>query len=138
MAFIIIMILAMSSGNKTTDVYMHVEGTVRHILLSNGLLSPLIIVVCIPFYLCLIRPRIRYCIPGILKRMGLGIVLMLLSLLCTLAMDVVVHEHSDHLSCMFSGYQNIEGKFFPVTANTTLAIPPLLHNTLFLLQPQCC
>ena len=43
---------------------VHLEGVARYILISNGLLSPLLVVICIPLYLCWICPRIRYHVPG--------------------------------------------------------------------------
>ena len=46
---------------------------------SSGCLTPLLIVVMIPLYLGLIRPFIHDYIPGILKRMGLGMMLLLIS-----------------------------------------------------------
>ena len=52
------------------DNEVHLEGITRYILISNGLLSPLLVVICIPFYLCWIRPRILYHIPGMLRRIG--------------------------------------------------------------------
>ena len=61
------------------------------ILIKNGLLSPLLIVICIPLYLCLLRPFISQCVPGMLKRIGLGMISMLLSLMVSFMMDTVVH-----------------------------------------------
>ena len=56
---------------------------------GSGCLTPLLILVLIPLYLCLLRPFIHDYIPGMLKRMGLGMVLLLISGLCTLMMGVV-------------------------------------------------
>ena len=56
---------------------------------GSGCLTPLLILVLIPLYLCLLRPFIHDYIPGMLKRMGLGMVLLLISGLCTLVMGVV-------------------------------------------------
>ncbi len=80
-----------SHDNASVMQEIHHEGMTRHIFISNGFLSPLLVVVCIPLYLCLIRPRIFYYVPGILKRIGVGIILITLSLVIALAMDVVVH-----------------------------------------------
>ena len=74
------------------------------ILIRNGLLSPLLITICIPLYLCLLRPFISCYVPGMLKRMGLGMILALLSLLATLSMDTaaVLESSADFNStCMF-------------------------------------
>ena len=58
---------------------------------GSGCLTPLMIVVTIPLYLCLLQPFIHDYIPGILKRMGLGMVLLLISGLCTLLMGILGH-----------------------------------------------
>ena len=55
--------------------------------LYSGFAAPLIIVVSIPLYLGLLRPFIHNYIPGMLKRMGLGMILLLLSCLCSFAMS---------------------------------------------------
>ena len=49
--------------NATNYHHLHIEGAARYILVSNGLLSPLLVVICIPLYLCWIRPHITYYIP---------------------------------------------------------------------------
>ena len=66
---------------------------VDYILLKTYLISPLLIVICIPLYLCLLRPFISKYIPGMLKRMGLGMFLVLLSLLTSFTM--VTMEQSE-------------------------------------------
>ena len=76
------------------------------LLFKTGLLSPLLIVICIPLYLCLLRPFISQYIPGMLKRMGLGMFLVLLSLLTSFFMDTAAHLEGDHVYnstfCMFA------------------------------------
>ena len=74
----------------------------HHILISKGLLSPLLIVVCIPLYLFFIRPFMSRYVPGMLKRMGLGMLLVLLSLIATFAMDTAFHDKNKEAFCMFS------------------------------------
>ena len=82
------------------------ESLVELILLNTGLLSPLLIVICIPLYLCLLRPFISKYIPGMLKRMGLGMFLVLLSLLTSFFIDTAAHLEGDHVYnntyCMFA------------------------------------
>ena len=63
-------------------------------IISNGSLTLLLIVILIPLYLCLLRPFIHDYMPGMLKRMGMGMILLLLSALCTLSMDIYGHETS--------------------------------------------
>ena len=81
------------------------ESLAESILFSTGLLSPLLIVICIPLYLCLLRPFISQYIPGMLKRMGLGMFLVLLSLLTSFFMDTAAHLESGYYNntyCMFA------------------------------------
>ena len=81
------------------------ETMAHHLLISNGLLSPLLVVICIPLYLCLIRPFMSYYIPGMLKRMGIGMFLVLLSLMTTFTMDTVLHSSKDkEVTCMFRSF----------------------------------
>ena len=54
---------------------------------SNGSLTLLLIVILIPLYLFLLRPFFHNYIPGMLKRMGLGMTVLLFSALCTLSME---------------------------------------------------
>ena len=78
---------------------VRIEGKVHHIMVSNGLLSPLLVVVCIPLYLYILRPYISYHIPGMLKRIGIGLFLMILSLIFAFIMDMIVHATGDY-GCM--------------------------------------
>ena len=48
----------------------------KTIFLENGILSPLLIAICIPCYLVLIKPFFSRYIPNMFKRMGLNIVML--------------------------------------------------------------
>ena len=114
--------------NSTAHREIHLEGVARYILISNGLLSPLLVVICIPLYLCWIRPRIRYHVPGMLKRIGLAIVVMVISIVCTFVMDLVVHwRNTESAGCMFNGY--IRNKATLVVNN--FPAHPLYQNVYF-------
>ena len=110
---------------------VHLEGITRYILISNGLLSPLLVVICIPFYLCWIRPRILYHIPGMLRRIGLAILLMTISLSSTFLMDVMVHvNNTDNSGCMFKTFLKLyptDSDFIP----DAFLSPPLYQNVYF-------
>ena len=72
--------------------------------------SSLQIVVCIPLSLCLLRPFISQYVPGMLKRMGLGMFFVLLSLIATYFMDLAVDlkdVHND--TCMLA--EDIDNKY---------------------------
>ena len=63
-------------------------------------LTPLMITILIPIYLCLLRPFIQNYIPGMLKRIGLGMIFILLSILSTSVMDAYGHiAHANMTAC---------------------------------------
>lgn len=121
-------ILQMSQDNQTSKHQVYLEGPIRHMIISNGLLSPLLVTICIPLYLWVIRPRVLYHVPGILKRIGMGMGLIVLSLLSTLIMDLVVHIENSHAECMFQGYTDLS-EVNRITVNATeiesIALSPL-------------
>ena len=83
------------------DTESHISQFVL-IMIASGLLPPLLVVICIPLYLCLLRPFISQYVPGMLKRMGLGMFFVLLSLMASFSMDLAVHLEDEHNNtCMF-------------------------------------
>ena len=119
--------------NTTAKREDHLEGVARHILISNGLLSPLLVVICIPLYLCWIRPHITYYIPGMLKRIQIALVVMVLSLICTFVMDVVVHvNNTEYANCIFGNLTERQAaKIYIVEANNFPSSPPLYQDVYF-------
>ena len=88
---------------------------------TSGCITPLIVVVLIPLYLCLFRPFIHDYIPGMLKRMGLGMVLFFISGLCTLLMDVIsIPEPMDDCTGSIFNYLQISPNY--------LLIPNILNT----------
>ena len=71
---------------------------------GSGSITPLIIVIAIPLYLAFLRPFIHDYIPGMLKRIGLGMMLLLLSGLCTLVMGSV-GQHCVSTGNLFTYFQ---------------------------------
>lgn len=65
-------------------------------LISSEALTPLIIVVVLPLYIYLLQPCLYNYIPGALKRIGLGMVFIFLSALCTLLVDTAGHIQTEH------------------------------------------
>ena len=65
--------------------------------------------ILIPLYLCLFRPLIHDHIPGMLKTMGLGMVLCSISGLCTLVMSTINHNCARELCALT--YFNISSHF---------------------------
>ena len=118
--------------NKTARYEVHLEGVARYILISNGLLSPLLVVICIPLYLCWIRPHITYYIPGMLKRIQIAMVVMVLSLICTFVMDVVVHVNNNeyYANCIFGDLlEHVSSEI--IEANNFPSSPTLYQNVYF-------
>ena len=123
-------------GNSSFHSFGHMihnEGIIHYLFLSSGLLSPLLVVVSLPFYLFLFRPFITYHIPGLLKtilnKIGVGMLLIILSLLCALAMDVVVHERNSNLLCIFSPNYTIH-----IVNESTSYRPHLYQNVYFFIS----
>ena len=93
--------------------------------LGYGILSTLLIVVFIPLYIFFVRPFISHYIPGMLKRIGLGILMMVVSLICTFIMDTAAHlEQTNNTSCLI-----------PLHFNESTGA--MSQNSLVLVVPQC-
>ena len=95
------------SGSMVPQHLTFLDISPRYMFLNAGRLSPLLIVLFIPLYLCLLRPFMPRSFPnlGVLRRMGLGIIFILLSLVATFSMDVAAdHAHGNHNTtmCMFT------------------------------------
>ena len=71
-----------------------------------GGLTELLIVILIPTYLCLLRPFIHRYIPGMLKRIGLGMIIRQLSLLSVFIIDTIGHTQHSHNNCFINYYDN--------------------------------
>ena len=74
----------------------------KNILLFNGVLPSLLIVVCLPVYLCVLRPFISYWIPRTLKRIGIASALLCISFLLYFIISVALAP--DHLKDVGIGY----------------------------------
>ena len=61
----------------------------------SNFMTPLTVVIIIPSYLYLLRPFIHDYIPGMLKRIGLGMLLIFLLGMCTLVMGLPGHESTN-------------------------------------------
>ena len=59
----------------------------------SGGLPDILIILFIPLYICVLRPLIRRSIPGMLKRIGLGMIIRLLSILSLFLIDTIGHIH---------------------------------------------
>ena len=62
----------------------------------------MLITILLPAYICILRPFIHRCIPGMFKHIGLGMILLLLSSICILLIDVLGHVTSDNQVCFLN------------------------------------
>ena len=91
---------------------------------NGGTLYPLFIVVLIPIYLKIIEPMFKRYIPNILKRIGIGLCLITVSLLCSLLVDTIGH--------ILPGGQNATSVFNPgKLTNKTEIFPDFYINGTF-------
>ena len=102
---------------------------VQLLLIHEGLLTPLVTTICIPLYLFMLRPFLFNYIPGMLKRMGIGATMTVLSLMCTVAIGTWDHTRYD-VGCMFDINSVI------VTLNETVptTVGPFYHSSLLAIQ----
>lgn len=100
----------------------------------TGNTSLLVTILLIPLYEFLIYPLFHKFIPSMLKRIGAGMVLVIVSLLMQLAVDVAAHLLTDgQAPCMFSNISQIQINTTGVSeqlviSNTWLFIPRVLNG----------
>ena len=87
-----------------------------------GGLPNILIVILIPLYICLLRPFIHRYIPGMLKRIGLGMIIRLLSLLSLFLIDTIRHIQVSARNCFIreSPYTSLHTSLWYVTIPYTL------------------
>ena len=71
------------------------------VLFGGNVLYPFLIVCCIPIHIFIVRPFISYYVAGILKRLGIGITILLLSLIYSFSIETVSHSENKELGCIF-------------------------------------
>ena len=70
-----------------------IEYLLQFIFLKKGLLSSLLVVSIVPVYVIFIRPCCHHHL-SILKRIGIGIVLFILSVVCTIVTGATIHRNN--------------------------------------------
>ena len=100
---------------------------VQLLLIQYGLLTLLVATICIPLYLFLLRPFLFNYIPGMLKRIGIGATMTVLSLICTVAIGAWAHTRYK-LGCMFDPDSAI------VLNDTVPNVGPFYHSSLLAIQ----
>ena len=84
-----------STENATTGSYA------GDVFLNSGIIYSLVTFLCIPFFLFFIRPLIITSLPGMLKRIGLGMVITVFSAILNLVMDIIIESEMDAVGCSF-------------------------------------
>ena len=99
--------------------------------ISGGLLEVLTIIL-IPFYLCILRPFIDRYIPGMLKRIGIGMIMRLLSLLSIFIIDTIGHIQNTTNACFVQPPLDIVGfvEYTTIGISTWYATVPYTLNAL--------
>ena len=117
-----------NNGGDENTTYK-ISHPLRVLFLDYGMLSPLLVVVCIPVYLSLVRPFFSRCIPNMMKRMGLGIALLCISFALLLAFDITNSNNEEH-SCSLSNSYAFNKKRHPVHLVSMLHILSSLYHML--------
>ncbi len=73
--------------------YSNGGALVEYMILDSGFLSTALIIVFIPLYLCILRPFISYHIPGMLKRIWIGFILLCISLVSVVVLHRFTHDY---------------------------------------------
>ena len=88
--------IAASSILSIFSTHMNVLGDSNYygqwIFSYTDLLTSILIVLIIPFYLCVVGPWASVYTPGRLRRIGIGIILIIFSLICPLLIDIIGHK----------------------------------------------
>ena len=75
---------------------------IQFVLVNGYLLYSLELVILLPLHIIFIRPLMSYYIPGTQARMGIGILVIILTLMVSLGMEIIAHQEDGSLSCMLS------------------------------------
>ena len=89
---------------------------IKTFMIGNSLISPLLIAVLIPLYLYFFRRIVFPFIPGMLKRMGIGMILSFPSLLCFMVVEIIMRKRN------VAEYDVING-CYDITNSTALPLP---------------
>ena len=113
--------------------YYHAESDIPYYayFYGSGCSTPLLMLVFIPAYLYLLRPLIYGYILGMLKLIGLGMLLCLISGFCTLVMGV---PNCNCISKSCSSYFNISPHFLLMQYGLKLMLSAICLSTLLLMS----
>lgn len=99
------------------------------VITRAGALVPFLVIIIIPLYLLLVRPVIYNYIPGTLKRMGLGAILLTLSIVCSLLINKFGKTSYD--TCFL--YGNTTGEYRSKLVVNLVIVPNVLNAVSYIL-----
>ena len=106
----------------------HVFGIFYPCSLSNKGLPSLIIILLLVLYIVLLRPLIQDYIPSVLKRIGLGMILMLTPIFCFFIFDTIGHATTDDIQTCFLTSAHTLGKSQSLIIKSALLLIPTFAN----------
>ena len=99
--------------------------TARHMI--SELIYPLVVTLAIPFYEFVFYPLFRNYVPGMMKRIAMGMVIMALALLGLLVLDSVGHAQTGGAVCMV--YHTHSDHLGPIEIRMVFLIPIIVLMT---------
>ena len=113
--------------------------SVNSVLIESGILPTIVAIILLPIYIRLVYPYFRRYMPGILKRLGLGMILLWMSVVCNFVIDTVGHGVHHNVSCMFQMDYHLNKSTDTITSGnltndnlqidtTVLLIPNILNG----------
>jgi len=121
-------VLNYSLGADTWNITSFNSDTAKMLLVNYGALTPLLMTVLVPFHVFFIRPLFYSYIPSMLKRIGIGILLSVVSVACSGIEQVLSHQHYS-TGCLFDGNPVV----INLTGNRT-SMEPLYDTNILILQ----
>ena len=105
------------------------------VFFGGNIIYSLITCVCIPLYLIVLRPLFINHIPGMLKRIGIGMILIVLSSISTLILDIIIETEIKVFGCTFDDnnnytYANSTKHPLPTELERSIAYVPLFQEVL--------
>ena len=103
----------------------HVFGTFYPCSFSNEGIPSLIIILLLVLYIVFLRPIAQSYIPSMLKRVGLGMILMVTPILCFFILDTTGHAVAGSYECFLTGPGELS---FGKTSNSAFLLIPIFAN----------
>ena len=133
-----------AAGDIVSKIAIHMDGTklfslgnsaAKDFFFSTGIITSLAAIFFIVLYLGILRKCARDYIPGMLKRMGMGMFFRMLSALSTLAMDTVGHVRNANVTSCFLSSSSYHGLLNgSVTQDSSVIVPMNINSALLVIQ----